>query len=99
MTPLDAIVLARADEQMRTIRMDEPTKHDRRDVPGAYVPRMRFRRGRCLACGGQLKGFASYCPIHKYRIENGYPWDLENWSLTKAERRRLSSGVRWGRAG
>lgn len=100
-SPLEAIAIRRADEQMRAIRMDEPVTHDRSAIaPSEYQGRAdgrnkRPKRDRCLACD-RKPTHGSYCKRHWERWRRGVPVDSELYTLTTAERKRLSTGVKFG---
>ena len=96
---VDLVLVRRAEEQMRSLRMDEPVKHDGWSIkPTQYDGRRDrvWRRERCLACDEPAWRGLSYCALHAGRIRAGLPVDADLYVITKAEQRRLSSGIRFG---
>ena len=102
MTFLERVQVARADEQMRSIDMAEPVKHDGWSIkPTDYDGRRDGKgknRGRCLACGStKIHRASSYCYLHWNRVvRDGNPWDNDLYRLTARERKALNSGRRFG---
>ena len=100
-SPLEAIALRRADEQMGGINMGEPVKHDGwaikpSDVQGRADGRGKgYRPAHCRACDRKAT-HGTYCKRHWARVRVGLPVDADLYTLTGEERRRLSSGIRFG---
>lgn len=91
MISLDAIILRRAEEQVRAYRMDEPTTHDRWAVkPAQYVARKVDRSRPCLAgdCDRRVSHHG-YCSMHWNRVLRGCPVDYTPREFeTKRSRRQ-----------
>jgi hypothetical protein len=100
-TDLERIVLARADEQVSSVRLDEPTTHDPWAIKPSEVQGRANGKGKawrpahCRACEKPAT-HGSYCKRHWSRVRIGLPVDNELYSVTAAERRRLTSGPRLG---
>lgn len=104
MNSVEAIQLRRADEQMRAVRMDDSSHDPWAIKPSEYQGRANgkgkgFRRATCLGCAAPREKswrHASYCSRCLGRVRAGLPVDAELWTITTAELRRLSCGVRFG---
>jgi hypothetical protein len=97
MSPLDAIVIARADEQAQAVRFDHGWERDSWAVKGPQPkPARKKSRARCLAgdCDGRVVAMG-YCQMHAHRIRRGHPVDGVA-ILTNEDLRRMSSGLRFG---
>lgn len=65
-------------------------------VNRAVVPVQRQRRARCLACDRPTFRASSYCRPHLERVRKGHPVDANLAVIGVEERKRMSSGIRFG---
>ena len=85
---------------MRSVRLDEPTEHDRWQIRGddrgarADGKGKTWRPRHCRACDAEAT-HGTYCKKHWQRVQNGTPVDIESYP-TEADFRRLSTGLCWG---
>jgi hypothetical protein len=94
MSPLETVILRRADEQTRTVRLAGYWERDSWDVPAAPVPRP-VKRARCLAgdCADPVSGQHSYCRTHWLQITRGIPLDAIPGTRGRSTRRAQSEGT------
>ncbi len=77
MTPLDLVVLRRADEQVANLRLVQHWERDSWDVPAARRPPRKKSRARCLAgdCDERPVAFG-YCRRHIGKVRAGVALDI-----------------------
>ena len=91
-SPLDRVVLARADEQITTLDPREPDGPDpwaiRETAPGAPREGSPGKLFSCIGCGSETRHYRSFCARCRKRIAVGLPVDVESFP-TQRDARRL----------
>jgi hypothetical protein len=93
MSPLETVILRRADEQTRTVRLTGYWERDSWDVPRAPAP-VSSRRARCLAGDCDARVTANgYCRTHWLQITRGIPLDAIPGTRGRSTRRAQAEGT------
>jgi hypothetical protein len=92
-SPLDTVVLRRADEQTRSVRLTGYWERDSWDVPrNALAPAQPQHRAHCLACEKPART-RGYCRPHYLQITRGIPLDAIPETRGRSTRRTQSEGT------
>jgi hypothetical protein len=93
-SPLEAVILRRADEQTRSVRLTGYWERDSWDVPASPAPRP-VKRARCLAgdCADPVSGQHGYCRTHWLQITRGIPLDAIPGTRGRSTRRAQPEGT------